>query len=1011
MKKGNSTYRSAADRLSRIATHHLKKVWAAGAVVVTYTVLGFFFVPWLVEKLAVDTVRERYGADLSIEKVAFNPYVLGLRIDGLMMQDPDGNPFAGVRQVYVNLQLSSLFRLAPTFAEIRLDAPEMNLERGADGVLNAALLVQPASEKPVPETESAETEPPRLIVHEFAVNEAGLHWRDAVPPQPVETALGPVNIAIRNLSTLPRREGQQDVVITTETSGTLGWSGTLELNPLRSAGRAEIVGSHMELVSAYIRHASGFDLVRGHADVGFDYQVDTTADGEIVVQVNNFEFALADVLVRTFGVLMEDGTPGDRDVLAVPAFNIRGAMLRWPEKSVTVDEVSISDAELSIYRDAAGAVNIVPRSIESEDSAEPDPPDTNDGQNWSLSLARLAINDMSVGLTDDSLTPPAQVGVDKLTLAMTDISTAAEARFPTEVSIVTRTGGTISMSGTVGVLPDTVAELSIRAESLSLSESHPYLKPLADVNLDSGELDMNATVTSGPGDLLAYSGDIAITDFMITETDEGSRLGSWDRLALDKVVASLGNRKLAVSEVRIEKPYADVFIAQDGSFNLGRIEPGAHESTGPVDEPPEAQQGSGDPPPSDPPFDVSIGRIVIADAAANFADFSLPLPFEARIAELGGELTAIVTASAEPSEVMMEGKVDEYGLLRVSGSITPLEVTQNTDIQLRFQNVEIPKFSAYTVAFARREIASGKLDLDLGYQVTEGALVGKNRVVLHDFMLGEVIEHPGAMSLPLDLAVALLKGPDGVIDIELPVRGDVNDPEFGYGRVIGKALVNLVVKVVASPFALLGKLVGAEADELDHISFVVGRSDLTPPEQERIAKIAEALGLRPELVLEISGVVDREADGLALRAAKLEEVIEARIDSGTGTGPSDAMYTERRSAVIEAMYREAVGAEEDALDKIRARHTIQTTDPESGRTISRFDRLAYTADLSRKLIDQQVVTEDQFVALSRARVDVVRAAMIVVNAALAERIRAAQLKAVEADDDSVRMDVTLKAGS
>ncbi len=1003
---------SVTDRLRRIAAQHRRKLWVSGAAVALYTVLGFFLVPWLVENLAVDTVRERYASELSIEKVAFNPYVLGLRIDGLAMQDPEGKPLAGVRQIYVNLQLSSLFRLAPTFAEIRLDAPEVHLVRGADGALNAAFLAQPANAEPAPRPEPAGTEPPRLIVYEFAVNEAALYWRDAVPPQPVETTLGPVNIVIRNLNTLPQREGQQDVVITTETSGTLGWTGTLQLNPLRSAGHAEILGSHMELISAYIRHTSGFDLVRGHANVGFDYEIDTRADGKLMAQVDNFEFALGDILVRTFGAVTADGTPDDRDVLAVPAFNIRGGTLRWPDQSVTVSEVAITDAELSVHRDAAGLVNIAPRPKDADASAAPEQSGPDASNDWSVSLGRFAINGMSVGLTDDSLQPQAQIGVDDLTLAMTDISTAAEARFPTEISIVTRTGGTISVSGEIGILPDAFAELSLRAEGLSLAESHPYLKPLADVNLDSGQLSMDATVSSGPDDVLAYSGNIAITDLMITETDEGSRLGSWDRLALDQVVVSLGSRKLAVSEVRFEKPYADVFIAEDGSINLGRIEPGEQESAEAVEEPPEAEREAGDTSPSDPPFEITIGRVVIADAAAQFADFSLPLPFEASIAELGGELTTIATTSTEPSDVRMEGKVDEFGLLRVSGTITPLDVTKKTDIQLRFQNVEIPKFSAYTVAFAGREIASGKLDLDLGYKVNDGELVGENRVVLRDFMLGDKIEHPGAMSLPLGLAVALLKGPDGTIDIDLPVRGDVADPEFGYGRVLGTALVNLIVKAVASPFALLGKLVGAEADELDHISFLVGRSDLTPPEQERIAKISEALGLRPELMLEISGVVDREADGLALRTARLDELVEARIETALNAGASAAMYAERRSAVIEALYREAGKDQSSVLDELRARFTTQTTDAESGRPTSQFDALAYTAELRRQLIDQQIVTEEELIALARTRVDIVRAAMTATNATLADRIRAGQLQAVKAeDDDSVRMDVTLKAGS
>jgi hypothetical protein len=230
--------------------------------------------------------------------------------------------------------------------------------------------------------------------------------------------------------------------------------------------------------------------------------------------------------------------------------------------------------------------------------------------------------------------------------------------------------------------------------------------------------------------------------------------------------------------------------------------------------------------------------------------------------------------------------------------------------------------------------------------------------------------------------------------------------------VIGRALANLIVKIAASPFLLLGNLIGVEPDELDHVSFIAGRSDLTPPEQERMVRIAEALGLRPELQLEISGVVDREADGLALRTARLDDLVETRIEAAPETEASDAMYAERRAAVIEALYLEAGATEDGTLDELKTRFTQQTTDPESGRVTSSFDALAYTAELRRQLIDRQTVTEEEFVALARLRVDAVTAALVASNPELANRIQADSLQAVEAEEDgSVRMDVTLKAES
>ncbi len=188
----------------------------------------------------------------------------------------------------------------------------------------------------------------------------------------------------------------------------------------------------------------------------------------------------------------------------------------------------------------------------------------------------------------------------------------------------------------------------------------------------------------------------------------------------------------------------------------------------------------------------------------------------------------------------------------------------------------------------------------------------------------------------------------------------------------------------------------------------MGRSDLTPPEQERVAKIGEALGLRPELVLEINGVFDREADGVALRTARLDALVESRIDASSESSASDAMYSGQRAQVIESLYREAAMPDSSTLDQLQADFTTSTTDPESGRATSSFDTLAYTAELRRQLIELQTVSEEEIVALAKDRADNVRSALVTANESLADRFRSGQLQAVEVDKDgSVRMDVAL----
>jgi len=980
------------------------------AGLVAYALLGFFLAPWLVNKVAIESVREAYGAELRIGKIAINPFVLSLRIDGLEMDHPGGAPFVRIQRIFVNFQLSSLFRWALTFRTLQVDEPEIFIARDEAGNLNLAFLLDGGDAPPEENSDLPGSAPVRLLIEEFAINSAVTHWYDEVPAEPVETTFGPVNVTVADLNTLPQREAQQDVVITTESNGTFGWSGTLQLVPLRSEGHATVTGSHTKLLSAYLRHQTGFDILRGNADIAFDYSLDTTEDGRLKAAVNNFELTLSGLLVRTFVVATGGDPLNDRDVFEVPSITLSGGTLRWPEQVVSLASISVNDASVSLYRSASGELNILPASIPA-DELENSAPATGKSP-WAISLDRFELNRMTIGFIDDSVEPPADIGVEQLNLVVTDINNADGASFPATLSSRTRVGGAIGANGSVTVLPQLDVSLDFEIADISLGLLHPYLKSLADVSLDSGMFNMTGRMHSGVDDTLLLNGDISIVDFLITETDGGSRLGSWKRLAMSTFSLDLDARLLTISEVRMHQPYADIFIAEDGSANLGRVEKGVQtarneetELAVSVTNLPDPEVGADE----KPVMDITIGRVILIDAAANFADFSLPLPFDAKIEKLNGSLTTISSSSSEPSEISLEGKVDEYGSVTVSGTVTPLALALNTDLEVEFLNVGVPKFSAYTVPFAGREIASGRLDLDLGYKVTNGALVGQNKIVLRELELGQEVPHPGAMSLPLGLAIALLKDSSGKIDIDLPVQGNVDDPDFRYGRVVLKALANLIVKIVASPFTLLGKLIGVESDELEYINFPAGRSDLTPPELERAQKLAQALILRPELALVLPKVTDLEQDGLALRTLSFDEMLEQRISADKGGNES---YSEQRRAALEQLFAEQPpgNVPQDALAAMRARFTASITD-ESGRAAEKFDSVAYSAELRHQLIEIQALSEDELAALGSQRAESVRDAIVLIDSGLQDRIVLGEQEQISTkSDEDIRVKVRLTIG-
>ncbi|MEJ2384680.1 MAG: hypothetical protein P8Y54_09810, partial [Xanthomonadales bacterium] len=267
-----------------------------------------------------------------------------------------------------------------------------------------------------------------------------------------------------------------------------------------------------------------------------------------------------------------------------------------------------------------------------------------------------------------------------------------------------------------------------------------------------------------------------------------------------------------------------------------------------------------------------------------------------------------------------------------------------------------------------------------------------------DLVLGAEVESPNAVSLPLDLAVALLKDSNGVIDIDLPVEGDIGDPEFRIGGVIWKAFTSLLTKIVTAPFALLGNLVGAGAEDFGQFEFLAGRTDLTPPELEKIAKLSEALQQRPQLVVEIGGVYDAAVDTPMLQFFRLRETVWERLgreaDESSDESSDDMLAAEYRG-VLENLHRERFPDTE--LETIRAAHrSVPADDPEAE---PRFDELAYAADLRDRLLESEPVGAAELNALAQARATAIRDAFLATGVLSEERLRLVEPAAVESEDD------------
>jgi uncharacterized protein involved in outer membrane biogenesis len=598
-------------------------------------------------------------------------------------------------------------------------------------------------------------------------------------------------------------------------------------------------------------------------------------------------------------------------LVAFDAIALEGGTVNLDETHVGIGRVAVTGGSVRVARDKAGALPIlgflggadvgrvrreVAGAIEQAKA---------EGRPWSFALDALEVNGARVAFTDQSFGEPVAYDVQDLRVRLNGIHSDGKKPVKFDAAMRLAQGGALTANGAFRVAGDQI-NARAKLDRINLKPLQPALFTRVRAVMASGELsaDIKADYRARGGrHEFSATGVARIDNLQLNDADGGERLIGWSSLAANGISLSLAPDDLKVDEARIAGLDSRIVIYKDRSVNLVNVitvEPGraggdAGSTAAPVT--------IGD---LESRFPVTVGRVVFEKGAVDFADLSLILPFAAKVQELEGVIQGVSTDRASRASVRLEGRVGEFGLARVNGSLRPFQPKSFLDLNVVFRNVEMPPLSPYSATFAGRRIASGHLALDLQYKIDNGVLAGDNRIVLEKFTLGERVEAPGAVSLPLDLAIALLTDSDGKIDVAVPVRGNVDDPQFSYGHLVWQAITTFLTRIVTAPFRALGALFGGGGESLESIVFDPGRAALVPPEREKLKRVADGLAKRPQLRLVAEGQFGA-ADRAALQQRDVALAVAARLGRppAAGDSPEPVNVTDAKTQrALEAVFIE-----------------------------------------------------------------------------------------------------------
>jgi hypothetical protein len=1025
----DSAHEATADSRPGWLRRHAIALGVIAGLLLLYTLGGFLLLPHLARNAVLDYVHKDLGRQGSIGELDFNPFTFTLEVHQLALNEADQSPIASFALLRVRAALmASLFNRAWTLSEVRLEEPKIDALVARDGTLNLARLAPPG--KPNQPQKPAQTPLPALRIGALGVHGGSIHFEDRSRPSPFSTTLAPIEFDLTDFRTATNFENKYRFSARSAANEQLDWAGQFSLQPLGSTGEFTVTSLKASTIADYLQDALPCVLSGGSLDLTGQYTF--TASPTTAVALT-----LPSLKIHSLGLAPRQGATGTPWVL-LPELAIEDTRVTLADRHVAIGKVLLQRAAVQVWRNADGSLNLqqllaqkvkVEPAAPIRDRGAPEPtvaakPATA-ASPWLIAVDRLELQGADVDVEDRSVKPVFKSRLTAIDLTAQNYSSAGTAPLKLDLHMKIGDAGELQTQGSVRLSSfDTAIDLSLKG--LDLPSLQPYVSQATALTIYRGRLGIKGRIDYAAAPphgkpKLRFDGGIEVIDLATRDDLLSEDLVSWRALHIDGLRYQMAPDALNIRRITAQGAYGRVVVGPKGSLNVADV-------LRPAGSPPPARKvAAGDgtgakparaavvaaapAPAKAPAMPMKIDRIEIEDSTADFTDHSVEPRFSTAIYNLKGSVIGLSSDPASRASITLDGTVDRYAPVSIKGQLNLLSAALYTDIGLNFSNIELPTFNPYSGKFAGYNIAQGKLSTQIHYHVENRKLEATHHIVIDQLEFGAATASKQAVPLPVKLAASLLKDRHGVIDLELPVGGSLDDPKFRIGPIIWKVFVNLIEKAATAPFALLGSMFGG-GPQLSYIDFPAGAATLTPAQQQQLSQLAKALVDRPQLKLDIPLHTQADDDDSALEHAVLETALKA-VEAVQATRP--AGDAKAGTAATGKAGTAAVSAAAPGIDDARLRalaslyHTQFHDDPVYPPEIATgSDGSARASWIEQQLLPRYAPSATQRDELGTERAQAVQAAVLSNPELTPERVFLINQVSGGGPDGSVRMELKLE---
>ncbi|MCL2656605.1 MAG: DUF748 domain-containing protein [Betaproteobacteria bacterium] len=771
--------------------------------------------------------------------------------------------------------------------------------------------LQPAKTDKTPVKPAAPESAWTWLLDRFALSDSRLAFADATVTPAFAAVLQPVALEVDGLSQDLSKPAKVQLSLKGDAGESVNAQGSLAPQPLVWDGGIDFAGIQPARSAAYLKAALPMlqidkGVVEGHLPLKL-----ADAQAGVEASLSDAQLKITDAQLR-----IKDAK---QPFLKFAGFALEGVKLDQAARKAEIGKVALKDAQIAAQRGKDGRFDVAALApaethTDTANKAAPSP-------SWQYRVGEAEVAGSALAYTDLSNGPPLRLSLTPLSLQLTGLS--SDAAQPSEFKLKTgwNKKGQLSIAGRAAPQP-LHAALKLDARSLDLVPILALFTKDFQVSVTSAALNArgNLNVDTPPKGAVvaAWKGDLSVANLNSIDLINNTSFVRWQNFSLQRVAAKSEPLSAQIGTVALSNFQTRLILDAEGNLNLRemtRKNPATADNasagkTTSAEQTHAGKQGT-QPSPASPSAipPIRIERIVLAGGDIRYSDRFVKPNFDANLRNVQGTITNFGTDAAALAQVNLQGAVDGSAPLQVTGQFAPFRQDRYLDIKAGVNGFELTSLSAYAGKYVGYGIEKGKLSLDLLYQIKDRKLTAENHLFLDQLTFGDKVESPDATSLPVQLAVSLLKNSRGEIDIRLPIAGTLDDPEFSFGGLVWTMIGNFFKKIVTAPFSFLGG--GGGQGDLEFVGFPAGSSKLSTEAQGKLESVAKALLERPALKLEITGVagadeldaLKRQAIQRQLRALKMKQLTQ----SGGSTETIDDVQIppEDYAALLERVYKDA----------------------------------------------------------------------------------------------------------